>query len=151
MSPDRDTLKPLDHWIDQNSDFELIHRNRGKPKGRVFMSNHLPWIRGYKNSSMELYGFLPDIHVPVLADVVRSVRWPLPYKSTIVAPIGNTIGNDYNISGYLCVDSRSSGVFSQRYDVDIVIGIAQCMHRAIREYCVLATGDRKEAPHEEGR
>ena len=147
-----DSRKKLttEHWIDQNTDFEQLHENAGKPSGRAFFSNYLPGLRDYKNSSFKVYEKPTSFDVPVLSDVVRHLTWTLPYKSTIVAAISGSqveLGDGSGLVGYLCVDSRSSGAFSRRYDVELVTGIADCLFDLIDRYIAPESAQQQGETH----
>lgn len=99
-------------------------------------------MRGYKNSSFQVYGLPFDVPVPMIADIVRNITWKLPYRSSIVAPITpspqQAISAEHALSGYLCVDSRSLGAFRRRFDIDVVTGVANCLYHVVHRYCVQA-------------
>lgn len=130
----------IDHWIDQNTDFEDLHKGAGTPRW-YFFSNYLPGRWDYKNSSFEIYGMPWNAGgIPIVSSVIRDLKWTLPYKSTIVVPIvPETRVDEQNrgLSGYLCVDSRSRGAFSRRYDVDLMTGVADSLDQHIRRYAKL--------------
>jgi hypothetical protein len=141
ISATRDSGQSVDHWIDQNTDFEDVLKAAGTPLA-CFFANYLPWMRGYKNSSFQVYGLPFDVPIPMLSDVVRNITWKLPYRSTIVAPITpspqQATSSEHALSGYLCVDSRSLGAFRRRFDVDVVTGVANCLYDVVHRYCVQA-------------
>lgn len=60
----------------------------------------------------------------------RSRKWPLCYKSTIVAPILSD--NNKVIYGYLCVDSPDNRGFNKKRDIRIVQDLALFMAPTIR-------------------
>ena len=118
------------HFIDQNTDFEHILMSTGTPK-RLFFSNNLPALRGYKNSSFHYYG------QPADGSFRRNRTWPLPYKSTIVVPISRRslqLNQAYELKGFLCVDSRSRNVFADRYDLDIMQSIGRTLVPLLERY-----------------
>jgi hypothetical protein len=121
-----------EHWVDQNTDFEELLKGVGTPL-TCFYRNYLPWLHGYKNTSFKTYGQPMDLSFPVVGSLLRSLMWTLPYRSTIVAPIASPDQNndERRLSGYLCVDSRSMGVFRRRFDVDVVTGIANNLHQVV--------------------
>ncbi len=129
-------------WIDQNSDFEELFAQRSAK--RFFASNSLPWLSDYKNTSFEVYGMPPRLGVPILGQIVRDLLWPLPYRSTIVVPISPKADDDqvraFRVGGYFCVDSTSRFVFSTRMDVELVRGVADCLHPIVSRYCSLRSG-----------
>lgn len=65
--------------------------------------------------------------------------WVLPYKSAIVVPIFPRIADEANgrLVGYLCMDSKSRGAFSRRYDPELLSGIGDCFYEVVRRYCNL--------------
>jgi hypothetical protein len=135
----------VDHWLDQNSDFYELHKNAGTLLEHCFLANNLPSLRGYNNSSFELYG-RPGGTLLLSRVLPTAVPWPLPYKSTIVVPISIRTGNEYQLSGYLCVDSKSRGAFSRRYDPEILAGFGECLYEVVRRYCNLIEAEsNKEA------
>jgi len=147
MSREREaSVVRVEHWIDQNTDFEQLHKDAGTPR-RYYFSNYLPGIRGYKNTSFEIYGTPWDISMPIIADFLRDISWKLPYKSTIVVPISpppDPQRRDYRLAGYLCLDSRSRGAFTRRYDLDIMIGAGYYLYEVVHRYCQLSVATQKE-------
>ena len=126
----------VDHWIDQNTDFEELLKSSGTPQ-RHFFSNYLPGLRRYKNTSLKVYGDPWDINVPLIGDIIRDITWRLPYKSTVVFPISpqpDPARREYTLAGYLCIDSRSRGAFSRRYDPDLMAGVADCLYEIVHNY-----------------
>jgi hypothetical protein len=104
------------HYIEDNTDFKHILENINTPRGEYFFSNQLVFRYNYINSSFKYYG-QPDPN-PLL----RYIRWPLPYKSTIVVPICNFDNNiipkkesrtNPKLVGFFCVDSNKMGVFKK--------------------------------------
>jgi len=139
LSRDRERGRAVDLWIDQNTAFEEVLTAAGTPL-KCFFANYLPWLRGYKNSSFEVYGLPSELPLPMIGDVIRNITWTLPYRSTIVAPIipspQQATSQEHALSGYLCVDSRSLGVFRRRFDIDVVTGVANCLYDVVHRYCV---------------
>lgn len=128
----------ITHWLDENTDFEMIFRNLGKPMGRAFLSNNLCRRAGYRNTSFTLYGGEPGyLTIPYLDLLVRYSTWPLPYKSTIVSPIlaPGSEGSKPHLLGSLCVDSRSRGVFRERYDIEMMCSIAGALYPLLDQWC----------------
>lgn len=157
-SPERtvDVSRGVEHWIDQNTDFEDLLQRAGTPQYHFF-ANNLPGIRGYKNSSFTVYGNPHDVNDSTpsfFSGVIRNERWPLPYKSTIVVPIAPRLDqqcHDYRLAGYLCVDSRPKGAFRRNYDVDLLAGVADCLYDVINRYCQLAWASVRRSHESEGR
>jgi hypothetical protein len=127
--------KKAPHWIDQNTDFEELFA----APNRSFFQNCLPSLRDYKNSSFAVYRQPPAVNFPVLGDIIRYVRWPLPYRSTIVSailPSPTAVEGSKavrSVVGYLCVDSRSGWAF-QQLDLNLVIGLAQSLYNTVHVY-----------------
>lgn len=122
----------IDHWIDQNTDFEQLHAETLP----YFFSNYLPGIRGYKNTSFKIYKPPWDLNIPIFSDIVRDITWRLPYKSTIVMPISrrDTPPDGQRLVGYLCLDSRSRRAFNRRYDIDLLKGVSDCLYDLVLRY-----------------
>jgi hypothetical protein len=135
----------IEHWVQENTDFQQIFERVGTPQ-RVFFSNYLPGLRGYQNTSFQVYG-QPTAHF-------RGVRWPLPYRSTVVAPISRVhqLQRSPTLAGYLCVDSRSRSVFNRRYDIDLITGVGDCLFDLVHRYCELASEsfESEEGGHGDG-
>jgi hypothetical protein len=128
------------HWIDQNTDFYELHKNAGKLGGGSFFSNNLPGYNGYVNSSYEIYG-KPN-QSTFLTNLFPSLFWTLPYKSSVVIPIsvsepGAREDVPQSVVGYLCVDSKSRGAFSKRYDPELLAGLGECLYPILNRYCDL--------------
>ncbi len=127
-----------EHLVNANTDFKTLLNDLENGKSRHFMSNKLNWLKQYDNSSFDSYGGKPNWTNSYLADffllILRTVRWPLPYKSTIIVPIipVNYKPND-GILGFLCVDSKHMFVFRRYYDVDLLVGLADGMYNSINQ------------------
>jgi len=114
------------HTLQDNTAFSTAaHSEKG-----FFLSNKLPLLGGYKNTSFELYDEKPYLG---LNPFFRIKHWPLPYKSTIVVPITplKFTKNKSDIIGFLCVDSPKLGVFRKEYDVDILHGVADGIYNTL--------------------
>lgn len=121
----------VDHWIDRNSDFYQIFENIDTSHNDYFFSNQLPSLHSYLNTSFSYYGDPPDdggLH----GYLARFIKWPLPYKSTIVVPLYDKNQND-SLVGFLCVDSPNLGAFRQQYDVHLLAGIAEGIYNYMRD------------------
>ena len=139
-------ISSVSHWVDQNTDFYNLHQNAGTPREYCFFSNNIPGLRGYRNSSFEVYGSPADSLI-LTKLFPPFASWPLPYKSTIVVPILPRAhdAQSQRLYGYLCVDSRSRGAFSRRYDPELLTGIAECLCAVVKRYCDLVEAKSKEA------
>jgi hypothetical protein len=141
----RDTLsKARDHFDDKiehfykdNTDFEMIFKNIKEPKGRFFFCNSLPSLLYYNNTSFQKYthpifGFPPKTPIEDKKKI-----WPLEYRSTIVAPICPSLGEDRNadkLLGFLCLDSNSENKFHEKYDVELLIGCADGIFNVLNQF-----------------
>ena len=115
------------HWLHSNTDFLDIFENVGTEKGRFFMCNDLTKIVGYQNTSFQNYNE---------GNSTTSVgTWPLPYKSTIVAPISLDYSPD--IIGFLCIDSPEVDAFNKDYDIDLITGVESGLYEMIMNYILL--------------
>jgi hypothetical protein len=123
-----------EHWLNENTGFQNVWVNRGNP----FFCNDLPAYAGYKNTSANGVG---SWSVPPRRFVAirRWFFWPLKYRSTMIVAIVSPEGNPgKRIHGFLCVDSRSRGVFDERYGIDILTGFSQVISPIIARYHELA-------------
>lgn len=123
------------HFVDENTDFLSILKDIDKVNGDYYISNQLPLLYGYKNSSFRYYKDLPEDYgfFPFRA-ILRWYRWPLPYKSTIVVPIWPGMAREISeetLVGFLCVDSPNMFAFNRHRDVDIMRGVAEGLYNAI--------------------
>jgi hypothetical protein len=141
----RDYPSTNSHWLDENTDFRSIVENISKPRGRFFFSNRLPLYYGYRNTSFAVCGGEPSAtNFPGLREFLRYWRWPLPYKSTIVSPICPGISSQRlpdNLIGFLCVDSPRMGAFREKFDTEILVGIADGIFTAVAKYVDLVEGE----------
>ncbi len=119
------------HWVEENSDFVMILERFHHGGQRYFLGNRLPFHYGYRNTSFKRYGhdsFSEE------RSIIRYIRWPLPYRSTIVAPICSLRETAKDrVVGFLCIDSNRLNVFKRFFDVDLLLGIADGIHRPIEE------------------
>jgi hypothetical protein len=142
LKPSRD-INDREHiaQISDNTDFNEIFYNIENNKSRFFFSNSLPkrQRKGYRNSSFLYHG------MPITGPVQKKVflffkkweKWPLPYKSTFVAAICPSIATQHSkdpIAGFLCIDSANTSIFIMQDDISLVIGCANGLFNAIREY-----------------
>jgi len=123
------------HLLAENSDFENIYKNQ-QTTG-IFISNKLPFINNYKNSSFQTYGEPVTIksgYKYPLSLLFRYIRWPLPYCSTICVPIipaKYDANLDNELIGFLCVDSAKLGVFDIKTDKDFLIGVSDGIYNTL--------------------
>jgi hypothetical protein len=125
------------HFLRENTDFRFIFENINKDgeKYKYFFSNYLPLLDYYSNSRIDPEIYPPKCNIPLLKELIRLIRWPLPYRSTITVPItlfSNRKINEGKIAGYLCVDSPRMGVFNNCFDVQILRGIADGIYTPVK-------------------
>jgi hypothetical protein len=129
------------HWLQDNTAFVSILENLSSARGRFFFSNRLPWYDGYRNTSFQAVGGAPQVaNIPVWREWMRYWKWKLPYKSTVVAPICPGINTERkvdNLIGFLCVDSPRMGVFRERFDTEVMGGVADGIFNAVARYVEL--------------
>ena len=124
----------IHHLITENTDFLEIIRKKGTPGGSYFISNILPLLSGYKNSSFEVH---EQTNPPTQNFVTNIMNWKLPYKSTIVVPIRPlklTKNENEDIIGFLCVDSEKMFAFRKKYDCSMLKGIADGIYNTLNRY-----------------
>lgn len=129
--------KKIDHWIDENTDFSKIFNNIGAQEGEYFICNRIPFRSDYRNTSFKSYREPYSSDLPFIGSLIRYLRWPLPYKSTLVVPICPGIAEERiedNLLGFLCVDSKSQNAFRIDHDVDLLSGIADGLYNIIDQY-----------------
>ena len=139
----KNKTRDIHHDLDRNTDFRAIFRHRND----VFYANNLPLLSNYANTSFEVYGDPKDVPTPFLRSFIRDRQWPLPYKSTIVAPIVSQNHKDIHndtLVGFLCIDSPARGAFNRRYDVDMVKSLAIALYPMISSWY-----DRRSNPEGE--
>jgi len=125
---DESRAKNIQHTLQENTAFKsALHNKTG-----AFISNRLPLLSPYHNSSFQIYG---DSYQGM--NVIRRLRrWTLPYKSALVVairPYHGSSGSD-TIIGFLCIDSPRMGVFSEGHQIEIMQGVADGMYNAISAY-----------------
>lgn len=130
----RDYDRKEPNKLSKNEAFTHIMNNLDKPLEDYFMSNRLPLLVNYSNTSFDIYGKPAES----ILNPMRYMHWPLPYKSTIVVPIipfknanSNTMERNDFVCGFLCVDSSSYGAFRLHHDVDLMNGIADGLYNTI--------------------
>ena len=122
---DRKYTNEVKHWLQSNTDFREVFENIGNEKGRYFMCNNLTKRIGYQNTSFQTYG---EAH-----SSFKQGKWPLPYKSTIVAPI---YSDSEEVLGFLCVDSSEIDAFRKEYDIELITGVANGLYDMVMNYIV---------------
>lgn len=111
-----------DDKLNDNSDFKnllFLHNKNGKQWSQIyFLRNNLPNSFGYYNSHLDE----AKLHNGIIGIVQRHIKWPLPYRSTLIVPISNPI-ND-SLYGFLCVDSPRIYVFNKAADLQMLRSIS---------------------------
>lgn len=110
-------------WIISNSDLLTLF----KTKDNKFFSNNLAKESGYQNS-----------HWP--NDPREREKFnkneEYDYISTIVWPIRDIYAEQRNqiIAGFLCIDSKTRGIFTKRYDVEAGAILADALYPFLETY-----------------
>lgn len=126
--PQNNTIK---HYVHNNTCFSKIVELLPRNEGRYYLNNDLVADSGYENSSSQYYGALPNRRN--YDD--RAKEWPLPYKSELVAPIMPIKESEKQlIKGFFCVDCVNSNAFNDKYDPDLVLGIADGLFNILKKY-----------------
>jgi hypothetical protein len=114
------------HWVSENTDFHLVHTAFPGPDA-VFFSNNLATVPGYRNTSATQLSHV-TLNPTRVTRLKSEIFWPLKYRSTIVVPVRsrNSDGHDC-LRGYLCVDSRSRGVFDPRFDLELMQSVSSLL------------------------
>ncbi len=108
--------------IDKNTDFKMLFEY----KMPVYFSNNLGKENPYLNSNWpddndERNSFLKLRKY----DYISTIVWPIRAKEHDEHP---------EIIGFLCVDSRTRGAFSRRYDIDTGAIIADTLYQILKRY-----------------
>ncbi len=116
----------INHNIFDNTCFNEIFHNIDNPSKSHYLNNELIEDKYYKNTSFNIYGELP--HDCYTTDD-RKKHWSLPYKSELVVPITPvaTLKNTERkkqFLGYLCVDCNETDSFHNKYDIELLKGVA---------------------------
>lgn len=137
LNTDREILiKDTTNWVYNNTAFKKLHTEHPE-RTRVFFCNHLPFLKGYENTSFTAYGGEPPKFrlIRMLPGV-----WPLPYKSTIIASILSEPCNseeqteNRRVIGFICLDAKPFEVFDKRYDEIIVKTIADALSPVLQQH-----------------
>ena len=116
----------IKHNIFDNTCFNEIFHNIDNTSKSYYLNNDIVEDKYYKNTSFNIYGELPnDCHTTE----ERRKNWTLPYKSELVVPITpvTTLANTERkkqFLGYLCVDCNETDSFHNKYDVEMLKGVA---------------------------
>jgi len=126
----KDSVETTSHLVSLNTDFSEI------TEGNLdyFYVGDLTKYLNYTNTSMKKH------------DSMKSEKWTLPYKSTIVWPIRyvyikseveNGTGTHEDLYGFLTLDSSSVNSFIKRYDVQMGALLADSLFPVLNAYISL--------------
>ncbi|WP_075342469.1 hypothetical protein [Tenacibaculum agarivorans] len=135
----------FEDFLNNNTDlFSIFGKQKHENiKGRYvrFFSNNLPLEQNYKHSHLEKTDYhnnvkkLVDDHGYSIEEASNKL-WNLPYKSTIVIPIGlmekKHNDPDFQYIGTICVDSEEKNVFNKGTDISILQSIAETIYVTFR-------------------
>lgn len=124
------------HLIENNTSYSEIVKKMSKGQGgRCFISNDLPQLKGYLNTTFPIYG--QDEYNDALTPEERNNNWQLPYKSTIVTgiyPNQKQYYKDKYLIGFLCVDSNQIDIFDKKHDPLILTGVADGIYNTLKSF-----------------
>ncbi|MFL6388889.1 MAG: hypothetical protein ACJ71U_15510 [Terriglobales bacterium] len=133
----------VDHWIDQNTAFKKLFENLGTASPDYYFCNDLTKEKNYENTSIPQKWKPQDSHIPLLRNHYRRKKWPLPYRSTVVFRIAGVAPNSGDhratICGFLCADSKGTGIFDKDHDLEILKSIAGCLYQSVQRYSTIQT------------
>lgn len=114
--------------INRNSDFKYIFLQLQDDNSQAhYISNFAAWNPFYENSH------LPNFHTK--HNWLRLfAKWPLPYKSAVVVPIKIPNTTQSKILGFLSVDSDKTYAFSKKYDVQILMEMADSLSSPLNQF-----------------
>jgi hypothetical protein len=131
----------VDYSITDNTAFDYIQRKFPfTDKVPYFFSNSLPFEKHYNNHSTSIYArrqwkWAQFCNNRWHFSPMRYLTWPLPYKSTIVAPVCPCIPfqrTQDNLIGFLCVDSPNLRAFKEPGDADLLIYVAADLYPLLK-------------------
>jgi hypothetical protein len=113
-----------------------------------YICNDLPRDPSFLCTSVTAYK--PEHATRAVPPPGKRPEWPLPYKSTIAcvirqAPVDVDGDIPSEVIGFLTVDSESRGVFSERWDVPLMLGIADALFTPLQGY--LSAQNRAESTY----
>jgi hypothetical protein len=125
------------HTIANNTCYQRIISKffSGKFDDMYFLSNDIPSIEDYENSSFELF---PKYTTEIRNNKdTRRSEYPLEYRSELVVSITSIIKEDkttFPILGFLCVDCELEKVevFNSKYDVPLLQGVSDGLYDFIK-------------------
>lgn len=118
----------LKHYLKNNSDFLYIYEELDQTNSGViyYYRKDVAIDPNYSNSSLANWQ-QPTYGWPIINNILRKHKWPLPYRSTIVLPIIPLNGNEQDVSnlkGFLCLDSPKTNGFNVNADIEILRGLS---------------------------
>lgn len=138
---DRDSANynAIEHTIAKNTCYQYIITNyfSGNKNHKLhFLSNDLPSLEEYENSSFEQYQSFVTNHKE--GSKSRRNNWPLEYRSELVVPISPSDSENLKelaILGFLCIDCclERKEVFNEEYDIPMIKGVADGLYGFIKE------------------
>lgn len=127
----------IKHNIANNTCFQRIVAKffSNKYNEMYFLSNDIPSINDYDNSSFQLYpNYTDDL---TKTEKSRREHYPLAYRSELVvslAPLRIEEKTTFPILGFLCVDCQleNQQVFDSKYDIPLMQGVADGLYDFIK-------------------
>jgi hypothetical protein len=113
-------------WVTDNTDFEELLRH---PDTRYFICNNLPELKGYKNSH-----WTSETWDRADFPYVSTIVWPVRKRLQGSAPQVTPVGEKQECLGFLCVDSKGRGTFSERFDVWLGAAYSDALHGFWRQW-----------------
>jgi hypothetical protein len=135
---DRQRFESRSDSIGDNEDFFSIFYN----DTRYYIENNLANKRNYANSSFAQYGEPPE-RIGLFGGILNaSIRWPLPYKSTMVFAIEQLAAENLSFEelgciGFLAIDSAFGNVFKPRFDGPLGASLANAFFSPLIRYVSL--------------
>lgn len=124
--------KTVKHFIKENTDFEHIFKDNDP----CYYCDDLATIDEYKNSSFKALNGGAVYFPKGTSFEEKSTKWPLDYRTTIIAPIRPLIieeNDEHLIIGLLCVDCKAPNVFCEEIDKHIIIGSADGIYNSFKK------------------
>lgn len=115
--------------IQDNTDFKYLFNH----EGNYYFCNDLTNESGYINSN---WPCVDSERKTFLKNKDNN------YRSSIVWPIrGKTTEEKPSVLGFLCIDSKSKGVFSRRYDIDFGAIVADTLYSFLLRFTEFKKGE----------
>ena len=139
--------KNIKHYLEDNSAFQWALL--GENNRQAWFSNNLLGKKLYKNTSAKAQLKPNGVDILNTHSLIRRwTYWPLPYRSGIVVAIKNLnllvednpgdpnpkVEPGKEFIGFLCVDSQRLFIFSRKFDVDVLVGVADGLFNVINNY-----------------